>query len=162
MTRKMFENFLEDVVQYAACERYWEQLVQEIAESLGQTGEWQQWIPRQSPNGTPYEKDGNPIYDGRSERLDRAFRIIQHSAFSDEVEIVAWLKSYEEFEYRDVPGNELVIRLSLSQESAQLARALLYKWMTPDTTQSDMSSFIDVMLPRMSCPETEEPDAPSI
>jgi hypothetical protein len=148
MTHKMFEKLLEDVEQYAACERYWEQLGQEIAESLGQTGEWQQWIPRQSPNGTPYEKDGNPIYDARSERLDRAFRIIQHSAVSDEVEIAAWLKSYEEFEYRDVPDNELVINLSLSQESAQLAKALLYKWMTPDTTPSDMRSAIDELIER--------------
>jgi len=141
----MFENFLEDVEQYAACERYWEQLAQEIAESLGQTGEWQRWIPRQTPNGTPCELDGNPIYDARSERLDRAFRIIQHSAVSDEVEIAAWLKSYEE-EYIDLPRNELVINLSLSQESAQLAKALLYKWMTPDTTPSDMRSLIDEYL----------------
>jgi len=148
MTHKMFEKFLEDVEQYAACERYWEQLGQEIAESLGQTSEWQQWIPRQSPNGTPYEKDGNPIYDARSERLDRAFRIIQYSPVSDEVEIAAWLKSYEEFEYRDVPGNELVINLSLSQESAQLAKALIYKWMIPDTTQSDMRSLIDELIER--------------
>jgi len=145
MTHKMFENFLEDVEQYAACERYWEQLGQEIAESLGQTGEWQQWIPRQTPNGTPVEKDGNPIYDARSERLDRAFRIMQYRAVSDRVEIEAWLKSYEE-EYTELPRNELVINLSLSQESAQLAKALLYKWMTPDTTQSDMRSFIDEYL----------------
>jgi hypothetical protein len=142
MTHKMFENFLEDVEQYAACERYWEQLVQEIAESLGQTGEWKQWIPRQSPNGTPYEKDGNPIYDARSERLDRAFRICQYSLASDEVGIAAWLKSYEEG-YHELPRNELVINLSLSQESAQLAKALLYKWMTPDTTPSDMRLLID-------------------
>src|SRR5262245_3776887 len=161
MTHKMFEKFLEDVEQYAACERYWEQLAQEIAESLGQTGEWQQWIPRQSPNGTPYEKDGNPIYDARSERLDRAFRIMQYSAISDAVGIDAWMKNYEE-EYTDLPRNELVINLSLSQESAELAKALIHKWITPDTTPSDMSSFIDVMLPRMRRPETEEPDARSI
>lgn len=84
-------------------------------------------------------------YDAGSERLDRAFRIIQHSAVSDEVEIAAWLKSYEE-EYTDLPRNELVINLSLSQESAQMAKALTYKWMTPDTTQSDMRSLIDEYL----------------
>src|SRR6266508_1013560 len=38
------------------------------------------------------------------------------------------------------------IALLESCSTAPLAKALLYKWMTPDTTQSDMRSFIDEYL----------------
>jgi hypothetical protein len=145
MVRKLYENFLDDRKQYKACEGFWEQLVQNIAESLGQTGEWQRWIPRQYADGTPFELDGNPIFDGRSQKLNRAFRIIQHCAAGNELEIAAWLNSYEE-EYTDLPRHELVINMSLSQESAQLAEVLLRKWMTPTTTTDDMQAFITKIL----------------
>jgi hypothetical protein len=142
MIHRLFENFLDDSEQYEAAVRYWEQLVWEIAESLGQRGEWQRWVPRHYADGTPFELDGNPIYDGRSQKLNRAFRIIQHRPVGDELEIAAWLKSYEE-EYVDLPRDELVINLSLSLESAQMAQVLLRKWMTPTTTEDEMQSFIN-------------------
>lgn len=141
MIHPLFQNFLDSTEEYKACEIYWEQLVNDIAQSLGQPGEWPRWIPRTYADGTPLDSDGNPIFDGWSERLDRAFRIIQHPATSNEVEISAWLKSYEE-EYTDLPRDELVINLSLSQESAQLAESLLHLWMVPTTTTDEMQSFI--------------------
>lgn len=137
----LFPNFLDSTEEYESCERYWEHLVHDIAQSIGQTGEWFRWIPRTYADGTPFELDGNPIFDGRSRKLDRAFRIIQHRAESNELEISAWLKSYEE-EYEDLPRDELVINLTLSQESGRLAKALLHKWMTPKTTKDEMLSFI--------------------
>ena len=112
-----------------------------ILPSLWGRGEWQPWIPRHYADGTPFELDGNPIYDRCSQRPNRAFRIIQHRPIGNELEIVAWLKSYEE-EYVDLPGDELVINLSLPLESAQLAQVLLRKWMTPTTTKEEMQSFI--------------------
>jgi hypothetical protein len=68
------------------------------------------------------------------------------SSTSDEVQIAAWLKSYEE-EYEELPRDELVIGLSLSEESAQLARDLLLQWMTLTTTSEAMQSFIRDNLP---------------
>src|SRR5690348_682893 len=140
MATRLFESFLDDPEQYRDSEKYWELLVSSIANSLGQTGEWPRWIPRQYADGTPMEADGNPIFDGRSERLDRAFRIIQHRPIGDDVEIAAWLKTYEA-EYTDLPRHELVINLSLSQESADLARVLLRKWMSPEATPDEMLRF---------------------
>jgi hypothetical protein len=79
--------------------------------------------------------------------LNRAFRIMQHRPVSDEVEIAAWVKSYEP-EYVDpLPRDELFINLSLSQESADLARLLLQRWMRAETTPDDMESFIYETLP---------------
>ena len=141
MTRRLFPDFLDNAEQYQASERYWEQLVGEVAESLGQPGEWHRWIPRRYADGTPFELDGNPIFDGRSQRLNRAFRIIQHRPLGNDIELAAWVKTYEE-EFTDLPREELVINLSLSEESTQLAKALLHKWMTPATTKDEMESFI--------------------
>lgn len=142
MTHKLFEDFLNDPGEYEACELFWKQLVQDVAESLGQTGEWQPWIPRYYGDGiTPMEQDGNPIFDGRSQKLNRAFRIIQQPTVSDEVEIAAWLNHEEE--YIELPRDEMVINLCLSQEAAELARTLLRYWMTPTTSKEDMESFID-------------------
>jgi hypothetical protein len=146
LVHKLFESFLDDPNQYRACEQYWEELTSKIADSVGQGGEWQPWITRQSPNGTPVELDGNPISDGKSEKLDRAFRIIQHRPQGDELEISAWLKHYEA-EYADLPRDELVINLSLSEESADLVRALLKKWIVPETTSDEMAKLIQISLP---------------
>ena len=147
MVNKLFESFLIDAEQYQACERYWAELISNITKSLGQTGEWARWIPRHYADGTPFDLDGNPIFDGRSEKLNRAFRIIQHPAVGDDIEIAAWIKSYEA-EYSDLPRDELVINLSLSEGSAELSRALLQKWMMPETTMSEMMSFIRDNIPR--------------
>jgi hypothetical protein len=141
VVHKLFGDFLETPEAYHACEQYWEQLVREIAVSLAQAGEWERWIPRHFANGTPFELDGNPIFDARSKKLNRAFRIIQHRPEKDELEIAAWIKTYEE-EYIDLPRAELVINLSLSQESADVARRLLVLWMTPTTTVDEMQLFI--------------------
>jgi len=142
MVHKLYVDFLSSPEQYEACELYWEKLVKDIAASLGQTGEWQPWLQRYYGDGiTPMEKDGNPIFDGRSQKLNRAFRIIQQPAISDELEIVAWLNHEEE--YTELPRDEMVLNLSLSQESAALARTLLRYWMTPTTSKDEMESFID-------------------
>lgn len=153
MTHKLYENFLDDPRAYQACERFWEKLATSIADDMGKPGKWRPWIPRTSADGKLIEMDGNPIFDGRSEELDRAFRIIQHQAVGDEIELAAWLKTYEE-EYAELPRHELVLNLSLSEESARLAEELLRKWMTPETTPDDMEAFIAELIPRKPQPET--------
>ena len=147
MARRLFESFLENPEQYRAAERYWEALVADVAESMNQANEWHQWISREYANGTPMELDGNPICDGRSDALDRAFRIIQvEEPFGGDVEISAWVESNEP-EYPDLPGDELIIHLILSQESAVLARLLLQTWMRAETSPEEMTSFISEVLP---------------
>jgi hypothetical protein len=146
MVHKLYELFLDELPVYRACERFWEQLSTNISNSIGSVADWHPWIPRSYAKGTPMELDGNPIWDGRSNQLDRAYRIIQGRAVGDTLEIAAWLKGYEE-EYTEMPRYELVISLALSQESANLADALLRKWMTPETTPEDMQEFIAEIIP---------------
>jgi hypothetical protein len=93
------------------------------------------------------QKDGNPIFDGYSQALGRAFRIIQQPPESDGVEITAWIKTYDlEGETTLLPESELVLNLSLSDESAEVAQALLQSWMKWDITPSAMKAVIDASL----------------
>jgi hypothetical protein len=142
MVHKLFEDFLDSAETYKACERYWELLARDVEESLNQAGEWKRWLVRQYPDGTLVEMDGNPIYDARSRKINRAFRVIQHRPVSDDLEIAAWLESNSK-EYPEVPSEELVFNLSLSEESGQIARKLLAMWMMPNTTAEAMGRFID-------------------
>jgi hypothetical protein len=73
--------------------------------------------------------------------MSRAFRIIQWAPKAYHSELAAWVKSYEE-EFVELPRHELVINLSLSEESARLSEALLRKWMMPETTPAEMEQFI--------------------
>jgi hypothetical protein len=61
------------------------------------------------------------------------------------VEIAAWVASYPGD--TDLPRHELVINLGLTEESADLARLLLQKWMRAETTPEDMEDFIYETLP---------------
>lgn len=142
MIKPLYEDFLDSPAAYRACKDYWKNLTTDLASAIGQAGEWSPWIPRHYANGLPIELDVLPIWDGRSKRLNRAYRIMQHRPLGDkEIDLSAWIKQYEE-EYSDLPRSELVINLSLSEESMRLATVLLQKWMTPETTAEEMERTI--------------------
>ena len=71
---------------------------------------------------------------------------MQHPQAGNDPEIVAWVTSNEP-EYPDLPRDELTINLSMSQETADLVRLLLKKWMHTETTPHEMTSFIHKTLP---------------
>ena len=104
---------------------------------------------------TPIDVPGNPIFDGYSQAMGRAFQITQHFPTRQSVEIEAWTKTYDlEGEPTLLPEAELIVVLSLSDESAPIARALLQAWMQPETTVSAMDAVIDALLLRDNGDET--------
>jgi hypothetical protein len=149
MIHPLFERFLDDPAVYFDCVQFWRELANKVACWVEGPTDWHSWIPRSYADGTPMDLDGNPIWDGRSHQLDRAYRIIQDIGEGDEIEIAAWVTSYDQ-EYEEMPRHELVIHLSLSKESADLAEALLRKWMTPTTTPDVMREVISKLIPSKS------------
>ena len=142
MDHKLYETFLENPEVYRACERYWEDMISKIANDLGQSGQWVPWESRQWVDGSPMPLDGNPILHAQNKRLGRGFKIIQDRESDGQLDIAAWLKINEE-EYEDiVPRYELIISLSLSDQSEQMAQELLRKWMAPETTPADIEHYI--------------------
>lgn len=146
MVHRHFVRFLEDPHVYQECRQFWEQLTSKIASSIELVKDWRSWIPRAYANGIPMELEDVPIWDGRSDQLGRAYQIIQSRAGGDELEISAWITSYEE-EYVEMPRHELFINLSFSEESADIAAVLLRRWMTPQTTLGEMRDLIVEMIP---------------
>jgi hypothetical protein len=144
----LFPDFLENAASYDAVVAFWHEVVRDIERSLGQEDEWGRWIPMHFADGvTPIDEPGNPIFDGYSQAEGRAFRIIQHMPVPGGPEIAAWTKTYDlEDEPTLLPDSELVLALSLSEESARTARALLHAWMQPDTTPSAMDAVIAALL----------------
>jgi hypothetical protein len=146
MVHIIHERFLEDSDEYQAAEDYWVKLAKGVAKELG-VEEWKSWISRSYADGTPWEQDGNPIFSARSEELERGVRVMQHTPTSDDIEIAAWLKNYPE-EFIDLPRDELVINIGLSEESGEKARQLLRIWMSPQSTPGEMQDAIEHLLPQ--------------
>jgi hypothetical protein len=127
----------------------WETLIRGVELEVGSADEWRRWIPLRYEDGTPIEERGNPIFDGKSDSTDRAFRIMQTAprAGADLAEPVlsAWIKRYtrEEGYDRDVfPAAELFIDIDASEESEAGATMLLRAWMTPASQVEDMEPLL--------------------
>jgi hypothetical protein len=84
--------------------------------------------------------DGNPIYDARSSRLGRAVRIIQTPPRMDDLEIAAWMGTFDSSDRGHT--EELTINCALSEESASITRALIREWMDENNSIRDMESII--------------------
>ena len=146
MAPVLYERFLDDPEVYRACEQFWRQLTDTITAASGQSGQWYTWIPRTYANGTPFEDEvGNPIWDGRSDQLDRAYRIIQGRVYPGTCNIAAWINSDEE--YTELPRHELVISLALTEDTASVAERLLREWIRPETSRETMAAFIAQCIP---------------
>lgn len=109
---ELFEGFLNDPATYQACEQFWKQRTTSIADSVDSARDWRSWIPRAYADGAAIGYDRNPIWDGRSDELGRAYRIIQDSNRGNELQIGAWLKSYEE-QYAEATARALHLSVSL-------------------------------------------------
>jgi len=142
VTWKPYEDLFVNPETLRAARQYWERATTAIADSLGQVGQWHQWIPQTYVDGRPFELEDQDTWDGRSDRLGRAYRIHQNPMREGhEPGLAAWVKEYEK-EYDELPRAELFLNLTLCEETARLAEKLLRKWMTPETTVEEMKAFI--------------------
>jgi hypothetical protein len=147
VTRWSYEDLHVNPETLRVARDYWERLTAAIADSLGQAGQWRQWIAQAYVDGRPYELEDQDTWGGRSDRLDRAYRIHQGPPVRDRPPgLAAWVDQYEE-EYEEMPRAMLTIGLVLSDETARLAEKLLRKWMTPETTVEEMEAFIEEHAP---------------
>lgn len=148
MVHHLYPDFLTSDHAYRASQRYWHKLVTELAESHEQRNEWIPWDPKVFLDGTPMPRDGNPIFDARSARRKRAIRILQSPPESSAVEIAGWIDVFD-FSEAGGPGltEELVLNLSLSTESAAIARRLIDVWMDESVSRERMEDVIGEVCP---------------
>jgi hypothetical protein len=143
MVKHLHPRFLESDSEYQAAESFWRDLFDRVAAENRQQGRWHSWHQRKFADGTPIPRDGNPIFEARSETLQRAVRIIQSPPRTDLVEIAAWVDT---FDFADAGGpgftEELVINLSLSEESSRLARRLIEQWMDRSLSRERVEDLV--------------------
>src|SRR5262245_59122569 len=89
------QGFLDSEEEYQRVVEYWRALFEVIAADRDQAGDWAPWQPTNFLDGTPTPRDGNPIFEVRSERLGRAVRVIQGPPTTHEPEIAAWTDIFD-------------------------------------------------------------------
>lgn len=140
----LFQYFLVNSDEYEAAEQFWNSMFEETIQSAGQAGTWRSWRPRHYVNGTPFERDGNPIFDALSTQLGRAVQVVQWPPEGDGIAITAWLSELTAPDEHDHDQTvlELTINLSLSEDSAAIARTLMSNWVDPSVTRFEMNQRI--------------------
>lgn len=143
MVHLLYPRFLEQDEEYEAAERFWQTMFQELANQAGSSPEWRPWRPRAYANGLPFERDGNPIFDALNQRSGRAVQVIQWPPERNEAEISAWISQLDvDLAGEDRVISELTINLSLSVESAAVARRLLASWLDETTSVNEIEHLI--------------------
>lgn len=145
MFTHIYKNFLADVDEYRASERFWEDLWLRECPEASQRFKWSYpWVS----TGSPDCLDGNPIFSAYSPLLHRGIRIIQYEPTSRKLELQAWpdFVGGSCFDPDAIP--ELVISCALSTAVADWATQLIRPWVNGRTISFDRreSRFISTNL----------------
>jgi len=123
MVQHIDKDFLEDEQQYRHAEQFWRDLWERLVKEAGASEQWQSpWL------GVPF-RDGDPIFSAVSPSLGRGVHVIQHTPTSDGLELEWWVDRFGEEGVDDVI-DQLVVSCALSDVSAELARNIIYPWIT--------------------------------
>jgi hypothetical protein len=123
----MFVNFLKDPAEYAAAERFWQELFARAARDEGVEGEWvAPWLNTRFADGTPFA-DGNPIFSAWSPARRIAVRVIQHDP-ADPPGGDGFESWTDTFDGEGGAIRELVISCILSDAAAARTAQMLRDW----------------------------------
>jgi len=142
MEKYLFHNFLEDTTVYQICQKYWNTKTEFFFVS-NHLKSYKPYLNTQFANGIDFA-NGNPIVNYYFSELNKTIRIIQEEPNFDDIQISAWLDSFEISENKSVP--ELVISLQLTPETEQITYDLLSKWLISNLPIKTMQKYIDLKL----------------
>ncbi len=150
MKRYLFEGFLEEPLIYKACRLYWQVRMEDFF-AWHKIPEAKPYLNTTFADGTDFF-NGNPIVNYLVKPLNRAIRIIQDEANSNDIELSAWI---DEFEIDDTLVNELVVSLQLRPYTEKLVYELLQKWFVDLYEVEKMEKFIElkIELEKLETPE---------
>ena len=130
MVKNLFENFLDDPLQYRMSEEYWNNVWQDVVGASGVFDDWQTpWLG----TGSTTIKDGNPIFSAISPTLRRGIRIVQQEPLDPGLDFQVWLDTFGGRAADPESINELVIACVLSDVAAYHARMSMITWVAGDT-----------------------------
>lgn len=138
MVRHLFKDFLKDKVEYAKAKKYWEDLLEELFPPSRIKSERR--LTYHYINGEEI-LDGNPITDRYFESLKKTIRIIQNEVSDSGLSLDVWTERKEIDE--DLKVSELTVTLELSEESAEIVKDLLKKWIIEDYSIDRIERYIE-------------------
>ena len=136
MVVNLFENFLDDPLQYEQSEKLWQDLWSGIPQANRERFLWQTpWMG----TGSLSIKDGNPIFSAYSPLLRRGIRIIQQEPVEPGLDFQVWLDTFGGVPMEPESVNELVIACVLSDVATVYALTLMTPWVVgrPITFERD-------------------------
>jgi len=138
MVKHLYKDFLKNKNEYKNAVIYWEKLFQEI---FSQTNiEFKKRLNYSFNNGDEF-LDGNPMTDRYFPKIKKAIRIIQEEVTTNSIKIDSWIGKLEIEE--EIEILELVISLELSEESVEIVKRLIDKWIIKDLDKEKMEAFIE-------------------
>lgn len=139
----LFADFLDSSAAFEACRSHWALIIDAVAQSSGQGGQWKPWISDYYADGkTPIALEDRPIISGFNSRTGRAFRIMQAPPDGiEEVAFRAWVVGHDD-DVVGMPREELFISLILTKESQAFAQDLLREWMNSGTSAETIRELI--------------------
>ena len=129
MVKNIFENFLDDALEYNQSEEFWKDLWQDVVRSARHDADWQTpWLG----TGSPLIKDGNPIFSAYSPILRRGIRVVQQEPVQPGLDFQVWLDTFGGPCTDPESINELVVACVLSDVAAYHARSSMAIWVAGD------------------------------
>jgi hypothetical protein len=129
MVKNLFENFLDDPLQYQKSEEYWNEVWRDV---VGTTSAFDDWQTPWLGTGSPAIKDGNPIFSAISPAMRRGIRIVQQEPIDSGLDFQVWLDTFGGSPTDPESINELVIACVLSDAAIFHARMSMMTWVAGD------------------------------
>jgi hypothetical protein len=146
MVTHLYPDFLRSDVVYRQAASFWRHVLEDVASSHGQLGEWLPWRPETYVDNSAIPHDVRPIADARSARLSRAVTLLQHEPTESTIEIAAWIEVRGPEDDKASRTEDLTINLALSEESLVVARRLIDHWMDPSISRERIQDLIQASL----------------
>jgi hypothetical protein len=130
MVKYLYQNFLNNSLEYEQSEAIWRERWHELLRWLGQHGQWRSpWLNTNFANGTPC-RDGKPIFSAVCISRRLGVRVNQLEPSGNPRELHFWTDTYGEGEPEAV--RESVISCVLTPETLLDALDLMNQWIAKE------------------------------
>ena len=140
MDNYIFKDFLDNKEVYKENVNFWDSIISDLLTS--EHYKFDSYIATSDGFGNEFY-DGNPIFNFKIDRLNKAVRIIQEEVEESNVQFSAWINQTTLSNEQAI--DELVIHLELTKETAFLTIDLINAWILNDLTIFRMKRYIKTM-----------------
>lgn len=141
MSRPLFSDFLDNEETFSRCSDYWHELMTALARQFP-TVDWHRGFAiEESHAPSPLlPLESRAVYESYSKFLRRAVQIYQFPPTGQNDDVIgAALKDIPAEDESNPPDSVLLINLTLTEATAEIAKDLLSAWVDPSTTVATMN-----------------------